>query len=285
VVTQGATFTLNGSFSDAPGDGPWYVDVNYGDGTATQYAISLTPNSQGVYDDFVLSHVYAKAGLWSAQVTLINGDDQIVHAATQVTVSGFTVDDGTPQQSLVRSLTYVFPSPTQAGPSAFELLRNGRLSKLELLLEPLSDGMTYIITFRGPGVIGGSLPDGSYTLITLHNKVNVVSGAPMTENDVNTFVRLFGDVNGDGVVNAADKLLLEQAEADPSSPDAADFEYDGTGAIDRTDIAQFAKRYGKRLDLPSKPPARFLGREVRRQAASRSPDGRERDDRTGAVHV
>ena len=54
--------------------------------------------------------------------------------------------------------------------------------------------MTYIITFSGPGVIGGSAPDGNYTLITLHNKVKGVSGPPMTANDVNTFVRLFGDV-------------------------------------------------------------------------------------------
>ena len=47
LATQGASFTVNGSFTDAPGDGPWYVDVNYGDGTATQYAIGLyARNSQ-----------------------------------------------------------------------------------------------------------------------------------------------------------------------------------------------------------------------------------------------
>ena len=145
-------------------------------------------------------------------MTLINGDDQIVRATIQVTVTGFTVDDGAPQQSVVRSLTYVFNSPTQAGPGAFELRRNGRPSNIDLHLTPLSDGMTYIISFSGAGVIGGSLPDGKYTLITLHDKVNVLSGPPMTSNDVSTFVRLFGDVEGLGVVNAADKALLKQAE-------------------------------------------------------------------------
>ena len=115
VATQGTTFTLSGSFKDAPGDGPWYVDVNYGDKTPTQYAISLSPNSQGVDDDFTLSHVYANAGLFDEKVTLINGDDQIVQATIQVTVSGFSVNDGSPQRSMVTSLTYTFPSPSQFG--------------------------------------------------------------------------------------------------------------------------------------------------------------------------
>ena len=49
-------------------------------------------------------------------------------------------------------------------------------------------------------------------------------GPPLTQDDINTFVRLFGEVNGDGVVNAVDKALLLQVETDPSSPDAAYFE-------------------------------------------------------------
>ena len=49
-------------------------------------------------------------------------------------------------------------------------------------------------------------------------------GPPLTQDDINTFVSLFGEVDGDGVVNAADKALLLQAETDPNSPDAAYFE-------------------------------------------------------------
>jgi hypothetical protein len=120
--------------------------------------------------------------------------------------------------------------------------------------------MTYIIKFSGPGVIGGSVPDGNYTLITLADKVDVLSGLPMTEDDVNTFVRLFGDVNGDGVVNSADKVYLLQAEADPASPYAPDFEYDGKDAIDRTEVAQFKKRYKGSMDPPRGAPAKSRGR-------------------------
>jgi hypothetical protein len=40
------------------------------------------------------------------------------------------------------------------------------------------------------------LPDGSYTLITLHKKVKVLSGTPMTANDINTFISRSSDEHG-----------------------------------------------------------------------------------------
>jgi hypothetical protein len=174
-----------------------------------------------------------------------------------VTVSGFTVNDGNPQQSLVKSLAYTFANPTEIEPGAFEFLRDGRRSSVHLSIAPQPGGQTYIITFSGPGVIAGSLPDGDYTLITLASKVRVLSGPPMTANDVNTFARLFGDVRGGGVVTAADLALLKQAEHDPSSPDAAYFEYDGKPGIDKTDIAEFAMRYKVKIDPPKRAPVKL----------------------------
>jgi hypothetical protein len=162
-------------------------------------------------------------------------------------------------------------------------LRNGRPSDVQMVITPLSDGMTYIITVKGPGVIGGSLPDGKYTLITLYKKVKVLSGPPMTENDVNTFVRLFGDVEGLGVVNATDKALLKQAEANPNSPYAPDFEYDGKPGIDKEDIAQFNKRYTGKLDPPRRAPAKFAGRTVNRPDAVRPASSRQHPAVTIAV--
>jgi hypothetical protein len=140
-----------------------------------------------------------------------------------------------------------------------------------------------LITFRGPGVIGGSLPDGNYTLITLANTVNFLSGPQMTQNDVNTFVRLFGAVEGDGAVDAADAALLRQAEADPSSPYAPDFEYDGKPGIDKTDIAQFMARYKGKFDPPKKAPAKFAGRGVVHH--SPIPHASSVPHRTGAAHA
>jgi hypothetical protein len=158
----------------------------------------------------------------------------------------------------------------------YTLLRDGRPSPVRLEIAPQPDGMTYLITFRGPGVIGGSVPDGHYTLITRHDRVAVLSGPPMTADDVNTFDRLSGDVDGDGVVDAVDRALLMQAEADPDSPDAADFEYNGKPGIDKKDIAEFNQRSKGRMDPPKKAPAKFRGRTVHHQGAVRPASSRPR---------
>jgi hypothetical protein len=274
VVQQGTTFTGSVSIGDAAADAPWTATVNYGDGTARQTSIIQSAFNSGSSTLVFFSHVYNNAGLFPVTVTVTNAEGQSGTTTFNVTVSGFTVNDGSPQQSMVKSLTYTFPSPTQVEPGAFELLRDGKPCNINLHVTPQSDGKTYLITFKGPGVIGGSVPDGHYTLITRHNKIRVLSGPPMTQDDLNTFVRLFGDVNGDGLVNAADKALLEQAEANPASTYVPDFEYDGKPGIDKTDIAQFNERdRGSALKL-AKSPAKFRGRTVYHQAPTRKSSSR-----------
>ena len=277
VVQQAVTFTRAGSFTDVPGDGPWTATVKYGDGTGL-HTLALNPNMT-----FTLSHTYANAGTFLTTVTVTNAAGLSGVATFDVTVSGFTVNDGNPQDSMVRSLTYVFPSPTQVEPGAFELLRNGKPSHVQLIVTPQPGDMEYLITFAGPGVIGGSVPDGKYTLITLYKKVHVLSGPPITSNDVNTFDRLFGDVNGDGVVNSLDKADLLEAEANPTSPYVPDFEYDGRPGIDKTDIAEFNKRYKGNIDPPMKAPAKFRGRTVHHQSTERPPSSPQRPARRVAV--
>ncbi len=268
VVQQGTPFTGSGSFTDLPGDGPWTAWVNYGDGTGNE-ALTLTGTS------FMLMHIYENAGTFATTVTVTNSIGVSGSYSFNVTVSGFTVNDGNPQQSMVTSLTYTFNNPTQVEPGAFELLRNGKPSKINLKVTPQPDGQTYLITFSGPGVVGGSVPDGHYTLITLADKVNVLSGPPMTANDVNTFVRLFGDVEGDGKLNAFDLALLKQAEDNPNSPETAYFEYDGKPGIDKTDIAQFDKRYKGKVDPPRRAPAKFAGRTVHHHGTVRPASSRQ----------
>jgi hypothetical protein len=266
VATQGKNFFLTGSFTDATGDGPWTITMDPGDGTGIVYggAYQTGPTRLGFSTN---GHKYANAGIFSARLKITNSDGFTLQATVQISVSGFTVNDGSPQQSMVRSLTYTFAHPTEVEPGAFQLLRSGKPSNINLVVTPLPDGMTYLITFKGPGVVGGSVPDGNYTLITLADKVKVLSGTPMTANDVNTFVRLFGDVEGVGKLNSADLSVLNQAKADPSSPDTAYFEYDGSPGIDKTDIAQFNKRYPGKLNPPRRSPARFVGPKVHHHGA------------------
>jgi Concanavalin A-like lectin/glucanases superfamily len=268
TVAQGGTYTDSFTVTDAPTDTLRSAIVNFGDGSSQPLQVSaMNVDSPGHYE-FSFSHTYQIAGYLMGTVTVTDTDGVVGVAPFFVSVSGFTVNDGSPQESMVRSLTYTFANPTRIEPGAFELLRDGKPSPVHLNIAAQPDGMTYIITFSGPGVIGASVPDGKYTLITLHKKVDVLSGPSMSENDVNTFIRIFGDVDGDGRVGDVDKARLKQAEADPSSPYVADFEYDGNGVIDKTDIAQFDKRYHGRMDPPSKPPAKFLGRKVAHHVAA-----------------
>ena len=283
-VQQGDAFSLTVTVQDAYGN------------TVTGYTGTVAISSSDSHAVLPANYTFKSSdkGVHIFSVTLKTAGTQSVTAKdtktssltgsdSKITVSGFSVNDGSPQQSMVRSLIYTFASPTKIEPGAFELLRNGERSNVKLVITPQSDGATYVITFSGPGVIGGSVPDGKYTLITLHHKVKVLSGPPMTANDVNTFDRLFGDVNGDGVVNSLDKAYLLQAEANPASPYAADFEYDAKDVIDKTDIVQFDKRYKGPADPPKKAPAKFPGRSIHYHDIARasSSPGRE----SGKVHV
>jgi hypothetical protein len=53
--------------------------------------------------------------------------------------------------------------------------------------------------------------------------------------------------------------LLKEAEANSTSPYAADFEYDGTNAINKTEIIQFGTRYHVPTALEAKSPPELPG--------------------------
>ncbi len=232
-AVQGQAFSLTGSVTDPTGDSPYFLSANYGDGTINRlgsYAVT----------SFTASHAYADAGDYTVTLTFNDAAGHTAQAAFQVIVSGFTVNDGSPKPSMVTSLTYTFTNPVQLEPGAFELLRDGRPTRIHLALDEQPDQQTFLIAFSGPGVVNGSLPDGSYTLITRHKKVKVLSGPAMTRNDVNTFVRRPGDAVGD------DK-----------------------GRINKTDITDFNKRYTGRMDPPNRAPAKFRGRTEHHQGVVR----------------
>jgi hypothetical protein len=102
--------------------------------------------------------------------------------------------------------------------------------------------------------MGGSLEDGHY-LVTLNT--DLVTTKPggagkMLQPDTpgGTVVlrrihRLFGDVNGDGFVNALDKAAFDRANRtrDGSSAYRDIFDYDGNRAINDKDLVAFEGRF------------------------------------------
>src|SRR5262249_37772863 len=78
-ITAGAHLSRSGSFT-APGEQQFTATVDYGDGTGEH------PLQLGPYRDFVLDHVYTRAGTWTVTVTVVGGTDS-GSGSFQVTVA------------------------------------------------------------------------------------------------------------------------------------------------------------------------------------------------------
>src|SRR5262249_18433111 len=87
-----------------------------------------------------------------------------------VKVESAVVNDGSAQRSMVNSITVSFDRVVTFDPGAFSLERQGdgggevSVSVAAYVV----DGRTVaVLTFSGPGIVGGSLADGTYAL-TIH---------------------------------------------------------------------------------------------------------------------
>jgi hypothetical protein len=159
---------------------------------------------------------------------------------TSVVVNGNNASLAGLQRSMVNSLVYTFSEAVTLGANAFVIVvHNGQTGTIPTLNYTSSDGgITWIVTFSGNGVVGNSIANGVYD-ITLSTDPTVVSsvnhpGAPV-QAQTNTFYRLFGDINGDHVVNAADNLQFRTA----LSVYNAIFDYNGDGAVNAADNLKF----------------------------------------------
>ncbi len=117
---------------------------------------------------------------------------------------------------------------------------------------PTGDGKTWLVAFTGSDIVGGSLPDGIYNLVIHHANV---SGITMSSNVTYAFHRLFGDVNGDGTVNAVDSAAFNQAllvQYDPA------FDYNADSALTASDNLQLKHRLNAGTTYTYTPQGAFL---------------------------
>ncbi len=241
-ITRGATFSRTGSFTDATGSN-WMGTVDYGDGSGVQ---PLTINSDKT---FTLAHVYTGvAGPYTATVTIINDVNAISTTTFNITVvapnqvASSLVDDGSVQRSLVRSLTVGF---TQAVPSfapgAFTLIQTGGFVPLTVTFNSAQTVATLTFPTR-------SLDDGTYTLTLDSSKFQDSTSGGLDGNGdglsggnyILALYRLFGDINGDRIVNATDFIRMRLA--------LGGFDYaldlDGDGHVAANDFIKFRTNFG-----------------------------------------
>jgi hypothetical protein len=158
---------------------------------------------------------------------------------------------------MVDSVVYTFNHAVSLGSNAFTIVLhqnvtvNGTTGQTVGTVPTLNysspdGGVTWVVTFSGSSVFGGSIADGVYDITLNHAAVTDTQGQTLAADRVDTFYRLYGDTSGHGTVNNADTFQL-RATFGLSAGDAgylAYLDYNGTGAITNADVFQFRKRFG-----------------------------------------
>jgi hypothetical protein len=171
------------------------------------------------------------------------------------TVQSVVVNDGSVQRSMVTSLTVTFSTVVTLDPHAFELVRQEAGVVRITVAQAIVDGHSVdTLTFKGAGIIGGSLADGHYTLTIDGDRVHDEFGQALDgagtgvggTDRVDTFFRLFGDSNGDGKVDLDDlRSFARTLGKEAGDPDYLwYFDYYGSGSVDDADLLQLLSRLG-----------------------------------------
>lgn len=204
---------------------------------ATFATANVTLNSSVLAGLFVCSR-------YSQQINATRFSQVSVTGTASPAVSSFTIGSGAAQRSMIRSLTLNFSKPVHLGTNAIVL---SGATNIPYTLTPVNDVSSYVLTFTASNFIGGSLGDGNYQLTLNPSAItDVTTGQALTTAPTYSFFRLFGDGDGNGVVNFNDFLSLQNAfGTTPSSPvyNSA-FDYDSNSLIDFNDFLAFQNQFG-----------------------------------------
>jgi ELWxxDGT repeat protein len=184
--------------TDGLGTGLWESDGT-ADGTVLVFRSSaLTPPA---YLTNVNGNLFFAAG----DGTHGNGLWGLLAPAAPPAVEEVVVNDGSVQRSQVTSLTVSFSTEVSLDEGALEVRRqDGSLVPISLATSVVGGKTVVVITFTGPGLSAGSLPDGHYTLTVHHDLIHDGAGQALVEDASLAFFRLYGDVDGDGDLDDQD---------------------------------------------------------------------------------
>ncbi len=167
------------------------------------------------------------------------------------TVSSVVVNNGAAQRSMVTSLTVTFSRQVLLQSGAVSVTSSTGQSILLNLNPETVNGVTVLaIAFTGPNVIGGSVPDGRYTLtINAGYITDAATGGAMQTNSTTTFSRLFGDLLGTGTYDRDARWMVQNALGQTvGSPGyIAALDWNGNGVIDEADVLAVVRNWGKSL--------------------------------------
>ena len=177
------------------------------------------------------------------------------------------LDDGTPQRSMVRSITVAFDADVTIftdGVDDFaagaELLLIGPAGVATQLVayDPATATATWAFDADGDSIFGDSLPDGDWTAILDCSLITNEAGDPLQDTDGNpgdglltiaTFHRLFGDSDGDRDADGSDYSRFRAAYFAWSQSGTLDsiLDFDQDGDVDGDDFAALRGNLGRIL--------------------------------------
>ncbi len=271
-ITQGTSVTFTADITGSPSVGT--VSFYYDYGAADQFQIGGTVNVSGgsatsdattalpAGSDTITGIYSGGAGFQGSTGTLVI---QVNSAAPPPSIANVVINQdisalynatGQPspgtQRSMVDDVVYTFSeavnilSPS-VDPNVFTIAVapswTGTVPTLAWAPIAGSGNTEWAVSFSGASVTGGSIANGAYT-ITVADSASITA---ISDNQAlslagsgigsatQSFYRLFGDINGDEVVNAADNFQFKQALTNYN----AAFDYNGDGTVNAADNLKF----------------------------------------------
>jgi hypothetical protein len=252
--------------TDGSGNVTLYVTYGQGGVNAPMGALYAIADSNGYNAPIGTGGTHSDAVSTVSSVSNTSNEDfrgvafapLVLPAVATAVVNGNNAALAGPQRSMVNSLVYTFNTPVTLGAGAFTIALhpnvtvNGSTGQTVGTLPTVAwsspdGGTTWVVTFGGDSVVGGSIADGVYD-ITLHAAAvaSNLNGQALAADRVDTFYRLYGDTSGHGTVNNADTFQLRSTFL-KNTGDAgylAYLDYDGNGTVNNADVFQFRKRFG-----------------------------------------
>jgi hypothetical protein len=169
-------------------------------------------------------------------------------AAAVPVLTGYQIDDGTVQRSMIRKITLNFDQPVAMDAADLVLKLNGSAVP-DVTIELSAAGSLatqYVLTFTGLGTAAGSLKDGRYELVLNGVSISNASGTTMSTSPSFTFNRLFGDVDGNRAVTFNDFLVLQNAfnTTAGGAGFVSGLDFDSNSVIDFDDFLAMQNNFG-----------------------------------------
>jgi phosphatidylinositol-3-phosphatase len=248
---QPVTFTATvSSGAGTPGGTVSFLEgaTTLGTGTLNASGVATFTTSSLAIGTHHLTAAYGgNANFAASQSATLNQTVQVT--VTSVVINGNNTALAGVQRSMVDSIVYTFSEPvTMSASGAFTIgVRAGQTGTAPTLnwaaISPDDNGAAtrWVVTFSGNGVVGNSIANGVYD-ITLNASAAVPESDPtatVAPRPTDTFYRLFGDINGDRVVNVSDEFQFGQA-LNAYNPA---FDYNADGTVNLADEFQASKSF------------------------------------------